>query len=279
MAKNHKTILILMTLLAALLLFNISLAEEKTNDEKGLEQSDDALTQPDKKAQDIIIRADRVRFPDKPFRCKVRLIEYRDHQKMKEQLLAVKMQIVQPSQNSPGNAKALISFLKPSELKNDKVLVLVDQVWYYSPKARRPVRISPQQRLMGQVSHGDVVASDFHYLYQSTLVKEEMAGEKDCYKLHLVRRWPFVTYPKGTYWVEKETYRPVKVEFYSSTNRLLKRVLFKDYQEALGDMRPREIVIEEGLIKNAYTRMLFSDAEFGDIPDVYFQPSYLEKMK
>lgn len=237
------------------------------------------IDQPDKEAQGIIVRADRVRSPNKPITYKLRLIEYREGAKVKEQLLQVTMRFIKPSENAPGDAKSFVSFLEPENLLGDKMLSVFDQLWYYTPKARRPIRISRQQRLIGQVSNGDVVAADFHYSYESNLISEETISNKAYYKLRLSRRWPFVTYPKILYWVEKETYHPFKAEFFSSSDRLLKRAYYKDYRMALGSLRPGEIVIEEGLQKNNYTRMLYFDAQFKDVPDSYYQPSYLIRIK
>lgn len=237
------------------------------------------LEQPDRQAHEIIIRADRVRSPRESFHYRLRLMEYKEGEVIREQLLAVYVRFILPTPDVPGDAKALVRFLEPRELRNDKMLAVYDQLWYYTPKARNPVRISRQQRLIGQVSNGDIVAADFHYSYQSTLLGEEEVEEKQCYRLELVRRWDFVTYPKIIYWVEQETYHPVRAEFYSSTDRLMKRAVYKDFRESLGALRPHEIVIEEGLIRDSFTRMLFSDGEFGDLPDVYYQPSYLERMR
>ncbi|MCK9230198.1 MAG: outer membrane lipoprotein-sorting protein [Syntrophales bacterium] len=237
------------------------------------------LEQPDRQAHEIIIRADRVRSPRDSFCYRLHLIEYKDDEVVQEQLLAVNVRFILPTPDVPGDAKALVRFLEPRELRNDKMLAVYDQLWYFTPKARNPVRISRQQRLIGQVSNGDIVAADLHYSYQSTLVGEDWLEEKKCYRLELVRRWDFVTYPKIIYWVAQESYYPMMAEFYSSSDRLMKRAIYKDFKESLGAVRPHEIIIEEGLIRGSYTRMLFSGATFQDLPDAYYQPSYLERIR
>lgn len=279
----HKRIVVLLpipiVILCLLLLSSFSTHAVSADDEHSYVVGNYRLDQPDRKAHEIIIRSDRVRSPRQSFHYLLRLMEYKEGDMVREQLMAVNVRFVLPTPDVPGDAKALVRFLEPRELRYDKMLAVYDQLWYYTPKARNPVRISRQQRLIGQVSNGDIVAADFHYSYQSILLGEDVVEEKQCYILELVRRWDFVTYPKIIYWVEKETYYPVRAEFYSSTGRLMKRSVYKDFRESLGAIRPHEIVIEEGLRRDSYTRMLFSKGEFGDVPDVYYQPSYLERMK
>ncbi|MCF8054015.1 MAG: outer membrane lipoprotein-sorting protein [Deltaproteobacteria bacterium] len=141
------------------------------------------------------------------------------------------------------------------------------------------MRITRQQSLLVQVSNGDVVATDYHYSYQSELVGEEVVEDKLCYKLKLVRRWPFVPYPKITCRVEKDTYRPIKVEFYLTSDTLMKVGYYRSYREALEDIRPNEVLIENAQVKSSYTKILYSKSEFADIPDEYYQPAYLVRMR
>lgn len=252
-------------------------SEKLTLDRQQLEQ----LTQDDQLARNIIRRADRVRAPDTPFRYTLTLLEHRNGRDITEnqQVLDVSMRFYKPSeQNENGDARSLVRFVSPARDKGKALLSDLDKMWYYSPDLRRPIPISRQQRLIGQVSNGDVVAADFDYSYISTLVGEETCAETTCYKLSLKRRWPYVTYPAIDYWVEKDTGHPVRADFLSAEDVLIKRSYYRDYQQILGEMRPTTIVVEDALRKDNYTTMRYSDVVLESLPESNFQKEYLMRL-
>ncbi|MFZ1874343.1 MAG: outer membrane lipoprotein-sorting protein [Chania sp.] len=239
------------------------------------------LTQEDQRAREIIRRADRVRAPDQPFRYTLTLLEHKDGRDVTEnqQVMDISMRFYKPSEQvEKGDARALVRFVSPARDKGKALLSDLDKMWYYAPDLRRPIPISRQQRLMGQVSNGDVVAADFDYSYISKLVGEEACGQKVCYKLSLERRWPHVTYPAITYWVEKETGFPSQVDFLSADGVLIKRSYYRDYQQVLGQMRPATIVVEDALRKDNYTTMRYSDVRLESLPESNFQKEYLLRL-
>lgn len=239
------------------------------------------LTQEDQKARNIIRQADRVRAPAEPIRYTLTLTEYKgaDDASGRQQVLDVSMRFYKPSEQvEKGDAKALVRFVSPVRDKGKALLSDMDKMWYYAPDLRRPIPISRQQRLLGQVSNGDVVAADFDYAYISTLIGEEPCGKSVCYKLSLKRRWNWVAYPAITYWVEKTTSRPYRVDFLSTENVVIKRSLYNDYQQILGAMRPTKITVQDVLRKDAYTTMKYTDVRPESLPESQFQKEYLMRL-
>lgn len=57
-------------------------------------------------------------------------------------------------------------------------------LWFYTPDLRRPIPISRSQRLIGQISNGDVIVTNFEYSYDSTLEGEEVCGDKNATGYH-----------------------------------------------------------------------------------------------
>lgn len=239
------------------------------------------LTQEDKEARRIIRNADRVRAPQEPFRYTLTLVEHKDGKDLldQKQVMDISMRFYKPSEvHEKGDARSLVRFTYPVRDKGKSLLSDFDKMWYYAPDLRRPIPISRQQRLMGQISNGDVVAADFDYSYISTLVGEEACGDKQCYKLELKRRWPYVTYPAITYWVQKDTYHPDHAEFKSADGLVMKRSYYKDYREVLGVVRPHQILVEDALRKDNYTMMNYSDMALESLPESYFQKEYLMRL-
>uniref|UniRef100_UPI000E2EE6E6 outer membrane lipoprotein-sorting protein n=2 Tax=Enterobacteriaceae TaxID=543 RepID=UPI000E2EE6E6 len=78
-----------------------------------------------------------------------------------------------------------------------------------------------------------------------TLEGEEPCGDKICYRLVLTRNSEAITYPKVIYLVEKNAEcRPFKASYYTLDNKLLKSVLYTNYQMVLGKYRPTEIIVQ-----------------------------------
>jgi len=207
-----------------------------------------------RRAGAIAIAADRIRAPEAPFRYMLELIEIKDEAIIAQQTLDVAMRISKPTAERQGDAKALVRFVEPRKDQGKALLANLDKLWFYDPRLRRPIPIARQQRLIGQVANGDIVAADFDLSYASAIVDTEPCGEVQCYKLALERRWQFVTYPRITYWVEVESKRPYKAEFLSTGGLVMKTAWYKDYRPALGQVRPHEIVIVDTLQKNHYTQ-------------------------
>ncbi|CAI0772114.1 TPA: outer membrane lipoprotein-sorting protein [Serratia fonticola] len=240
-----------------------------------------SLTQEDQQAREIIRRADRVRAPDRPFRYTLTLLEHKGGRDVTEnqQVLDISMRFYKPSEQvEKGDARALVRFISPVRDKGKALLSDLDKMWYYAPDLRRPIPISRQQRLVGQISNGDVVAADFDYSYISRLVGEEACGQTICYKLSLQRRWPYVTYPAISYWVEKDTGFPSRADFLSADGVPIKRSYYRDYQQVLGQMRPTTIVVEDALRKDNYTTMRYSDIRLESLPESNFQKEYLLRL-
>ena len=72
-----------------------------------------------------------------------------------------------------GATSSVVEFVAPATEKGKFLLMLRDAMWIYMPSARRPIRISPLQRLMGQASNGDVARTNFTVDYNAVGIAEE----------------------------------------------------------------------------------------------------------
>ncbi|MGL1409580.1 outer membrane lipoprotein-sorting protein, partial [Vibrio parahaemolyticus] len=99
-------------------------------------------------------------------------------------------------------------------------------------EAKSSIRLSPQQRLMGQASNGDVVTVNFARDYKASLAGEETIADADrqnheCWRLDMTASSEGTTYARIEYWVAKATARPIKGKFYSDSGRLLKTAYYR----------------------------------------------------
>ncbi|WP_420475531.1 outer membrane lipoprotein-sorting protein [Noviherbaspirillum sp. ST9] len=236
------------------------------------------LAAPD--AQEILVASDAIRNPSKPFGLVTTMLEYRNNKQTGNTTLAV----YSKADPNSGQFRSLIRFVAPERDVNKLMLKNGNDLWFYDPSNKASIRISPQQRLLGQAANGDVVTVNFAKDYQAQLVGEEDMQDGDrqmrrCYKLSLKARTPDVTYHSIEMWIDTSNSRPVKGRFYTESGKLLKTAFFRRYQPQLGIERPTETVIIDGLDPNWVTVMRYSDYAWRDIPETWLQRDYLPRFK
>lgn len=122
---------------------------------------------------------------------------------------------------------SLMEIQAPAKARGRKILMRNNNMWFSSPKVRKPVPISPRQRLTGQASYGDVAATNYVRDYTATLAGRETLDGEPCYVLDLSAASPSVTYDRIKYWVSQASGLGVKAEFYTVSGKLIKSAEFQ----------------------------------------------------
>jgi hypothetical protein len=229
-------------------------------------------------AQEILAASDAIRNPGKPFGLSVNLIEYRNGKQSDANTLAV----YSKAEERSGRFRSLIRFVAPPRDANKLMLKSGNELWFYDPSSKASIRISPQQRLLGQAANGDVVTVNFARDYEARLIAEEDIADGDrrlrrCYKLALAARFDDVTYHHAEMWIDAASSKPLKATFHSESNRLLKTAYYRRFQLELGIERPTETVIIDGLDPRWITVMRYSNYAWRDVPEAWLQRDYLPR--
>jgi hypothetical protein len=237
-----------------------------------------AFAAPD--AQAILADSDAVRNPIKPFSVTVNLLEYRSAKQTDGNTLSV----LSKADATNGQYRSLIRFVAPERDANKLMLKNGNDLWFYDPSSQASIRLSPQQRLLGQASNGDVVTVNLAKDYKAELLGEEDTADGErvvrrSYKLGLSAVSPDVTYHRVEMWVDAANSRPMKARFYSESGHLLKTAYYRKYQPQLGRERPTEVVIIDGLDPAWVTVLRYSDYAWRDVPDAWLQRDYLPRFK
>ena len=237
-----------------------------------------ALAAPD--AQELLTTTDAIRNPGRPFAVKVTLTEFEAGKQVDTSTL---MSYSRPAE-AGGQFTTLLSFVEPTRDAGKLLLREGNDLWFYDPGTKASIRISPQQRLMGQAANGDVVTVNLAKDYEATLKAEEevMDGERRtrrAYKLGLTARSPGATYAAVELWVDAENNRPLRARFFAESGRLLKTAFFRRYQQQLGRERPTETVIIDGLNPQSVTLMRFTDFATPNLPAKWFQRDNLSRFQ
>jgi outer membrane lipoprotein-sorting protein len=231
-------------------------------------------------ADDILAASDAIRNPGRSFSVTVTLTEFQNGKQVDTSTLTSYSRL----QQQGGQYSSLVRFVLPARDAGKLMLKNGNDMWFYDPTNKASVRLSPQQRLLGQASNGDVATVNLGKDYKPALVGEEdvQDGERrtrKAYKLALTAATPDVTYASVEMWVDAENSRPIKARFFAESSRLLKTVYYRKYQTQLGAERPTESVIIDGLNPQLVTLMRFSDYAARTIPETWMQRDYLPRFQ
>ncbi|MDM0116484.1 outer membrane lipoprotein-sorting protein [Variovorax sp. J22R133] len=231
-------------------------------------------------AQTLLAASDAVRNPAKPFSTTVSLVEYDNGQERD----STDLQAYSRAEPNGGQFRSLLRFVAPLRDVNKAMLKSGTDLWFYDPASKASIRISPQQRLLGQAANGDVVTVNFAQAYQARLEGEEdvQDGERQsrhAYKLVLAAKVPDVTYNGIEMWVDTATSRPIKARFFSESGRLMKTAFYRRFRDELGASRPTEMVIIDGLNPKLVTVMRYGPFVERDIPESWFQRDFLPQFQ
>jgi outer membrane lipoprotein-sorting protein len=231
-------------------------------------------------AQQILAASDAVRNPSRSFGVVTTLVEYRNAKQVGTNTLGV----YSKADADSGQFRSLIRFVTPARDANKLMLKNGNDLWFFDPSSKATIRISPQQRLLGQASNGDVVTANLSHDYKAGLEGEEdvQDGERQqrhTYKLKLDAKAPDLAYARIEMWLDRSNNWPVKGKFYAQSGQLLKTAYYRKFQMQLGAERPTEMVIVDGLDPNWVTVLRYSDYAFREVPDAWLQRDYLPRFK
>jgi outer membrane lipoprotein-sorting protein len=231
-------------------------------------------------AQEIVAATDKVRNPGQPFRTTLKLTEYVAGKERDHDVLAVF------SKEDPATRqfRNLVQYVEPPRDAGKRVLLDGHSLWFYDPDSKVSVRISPQQRLIGQAAIGDILTVNLAVDYTATLVGIEKIDDaarqpRQCWHLDLKAANDVATYNRVEYWVEQGTFYPIKGKFYSDSGRLLKILYLRSFAPRLGAVRPTEAIIIDAVDSSLATIATFGEYAAQEIPEAWFQRDYLPRLQ
>jgi len=164
---------------------------------------------------------------------------------------------------------------------NDRMVLMVDRnMWFIRSGLKKPVSISPRQKLMGDAANGDIASTNYADDYDGALTGEETVKSEACYLLDLKAANKNVTYDRIRYWVSKERLVGVKAEFYTLSGKLFKTAEFR-YDNRVrtpdGEDIPfvSDLLIRDAIQKDKVTTLIYSGIRVRTVPDSTFNLNVL----
>lgn len=182
-----------------------------------------------------------------------------------------------------GTEKSFTEYLGPPREKGVKMLKLKDQLWTYTPRTDRTIRISGhmlRQSVMGSdLSYEDFMEDqELHKLYAAENIGEEVVDERPCWVLSLTAARKDIAYFSRKIWVDKDRYVPLRENRYAKSGRLLKTTDIKKVVKISGRWTPMHIIFKDVLKKGSGTEFVLESVQYdAEIPDHVFSKAVLRK--
>ena len=170
-----------------------------------------------------------------------------------------------------GNNKTLIKTLAPKREVGQNYLMLGTDIWAYTPRIKRALRVSLSQKLTGEAANGDIGRMRWHGDYDGKIRKTS----SDRWELDLEANKKGLTYDKMRVWIKKN-YQPIEAEFLSKTGTVLKRASYSGFEKIHGEVRPTLMKITNALDKEKWSVIRIVKMEPRALPDSLFQKTSLE---
>ena len=129
---------------------------------------------------------------------------------------------IQPYQLLAGQDRKSLVIFTDGINKGQKVLLQDQQFWLQIPGSRRPLRITPLQKLMGEASSGDVATLSWQQDYQLIAADEQSEG----IQLSLQAKRDGLSYQRIELWVSATDQFPLRAEFYLPSGKQAKSARF-----------------------------------------------------
>jgi len=177
-------------------------------------------------------------------------------------------------------SSTLARYTSPPTMNDRMVLMVERNMWFIRSGLKKPVSISPRQKLMGDAANGDIASTNYADDYKGELTGSEVVKGEDCYILDLKAANKNVTYDRIKYWVAKDRLVGVKAEFYTLSGKLFKTAEFRyDNRVKTPDNAEipfvSELVIRDAIQKDKTTTLTYSNIRVKTVPDSTFNLNVL----
>jgi len=213
----------------------------------------------------ILVAADHYRLSDASSRVETVVELYKNDALDKTRAYRVYLK--------PGR-RSLVLFQSPQEA-GQKVLMVEENFWILMPKSRRPLKITPAQKLLGEASTGDIATMTWSEYYDGTVTdpQADYAGTP-ALRLALTSKVTGTTYANLDLWVERETYAPLAADLYVASGKLAKQARY--YLAGEGkERRVTRMTLLDKIQTNQRTEVKVLSVTAAELADKYFNPMFL----
>lgn len=166
--------------------------------------------------------------------------------------------------------------LEPEKSKGRKMLMKDYDIWLFTPNIKKPIRISLEQKLTGEVSNGDIAKTNYAEDYDAKVLTTENTPNGKMVKLELVAKNKKVTYGRIEYSLLEKDFSPQEAIFFALSGKPLKRARFLDYKKIQGEMRATKMIIQDYIQKEKESVLVFDNYKKESLNESMFNKDSLE---
>ncbi len=184
--------------------------------------------------------------------------------------------------------KTLIVFDRPRDVKGTAFLsfthaIKPDDQWLYLPALKRVKRISSSNKsgpFMGSEFAYEDISSQEVEKYNYKFIKNDVYNGRPVFVVERFPRYENSGYTRMITWLDKKTYRPLKIDFYDRKNALLKTLTYHDYKQYKGKYWRADRMEMVNHITGKSTTLLWKNYKFGNgLGDRDFDRSSLKRAR
>lgn len=227
-------------------------------------------------ASETVRRIDQLLRPEQSFSVETRIDAYRDRSPVGSLVLLTFVRVADDSEPA-----ALSLAIGPEEERGKVILRQPDGTfWLLDPGAQRPVKLTNQQHLRGEMSLDDLTPLRLSADYTAAVEGEEKISDAagktvNARRFTLSARTKAAPYATVRLWTDGLFAKPVKLECLAAGGRTLRTVFFGEFRGFLGKERPTEWTIVDGTRPGRVTRLRFSDYRRRELPADLYDPERL----
>ena len=158
----------------------------------------------------------------------------------------------------------------PAKVKGQKFLMTSHNMWFRKPDLRKPVPVSPRQKLVGGASYGDIAATNYADDYEATPLEDEMVKGELCYVFDLKASHKKATYDQIKYWVSKKRLVGAKAQYFAVSGKKFKSAVFEYDNHVQLRNKPHpfisKMIIYDALVVDNVTSMTFNKPQLVPVP-------------
>jgi len=173
---------------------------------------------------------------------------------------------------------SIMEFTAPRRELGKKILLKKDNLWMYSPRISRPVRLSTRQKFMGtSFSNNDLMDISLADDYDITVRGTDTVKGAANIKLECIAKDNSVTYPKLLIWFRKDNLVATRIDYYTPSGKILKRMITEEIKMLGGRERASRLVMQNMFEKDARTVIEMKEISIQNVPRNVFTESYLKR--
>lgn len=167
---------------------------------------------------------------------------------------------------------SLVKFLSVRS-KGQSLLMRGDDMWFFLPAVARPVRITPIQRLLGNVSNGDLARLRYALDYDATVEGPAQVDGVAATVLELRAKRKGATYQRVRYVLQSSDGRPLRAEYFLTSGKPMKSATFGDVRDIAGRPTLTRIDIRDAERDTSRTTIDILSITPRELPDKMFSPT------